>query len=837
MFSSIEKLHKCLKTESDRKYDNRGVIGGLDKLIPLFEKEAKADQINDELIQTIIDNLNLYPQVDRQGREEIIDQILTLTQNVRTGSSSPSGQQSPSSIRSDKKLVGTASVVSSSQIRPTVPTRSGPEVDSRRAVYSGGDARSNQGLSASVTVISGIGPQNAKLLENLGISTIADLLYYTPRKYDDYSALKPINRLVFGEQVTIIASVHHVDVRKVHGGKMTITEAVVTDGTGFVRLSWFNQEYRANLLKVNSQWSISGKVDQYLGRMVMNSPDVEPLEQAHLNTNRIVPVYPLTAGIRQNNLRSMIHKAVSYWVNRIEDFMPNEIVRSASLMDLRTALSQIHYPDNFDKLRLAQNRLAFDEIFLLQLGVLRQKQTWQAAQAKIFETPDDWLELQMKRLPFVLTGSQRKVINEVKQDIASGHPMNRMLQGDVGSGKTVVAALAIAMITRHGGQAAFMAPTSILADQHYRSLKKLLASEEIDPESPLEISNIRLLIGDTSEIEKQEIRTGLADGSIKLIIGTHALIEDPILFDHLQLVIIDEQHRFGVEQRAALRSKGENPHMMVMSATPIPRSLALTVYGDLELSVLDEMPVGRLPIETQIVHPIDREWAYQRIISQVEQRHQAFIIFPLVEKTETDLDENKAAVDEHAHLQKEVFPHYKLGLMHGRLKPEEKDQVMKKFRDGEYQILISTSVVEVGVDIPNATIMMIESANRFGLSQLHQFRGRVGRGDIQSYCYLLPDNEDSLENERLAVMAETNDGFVLAERDLEQRGPGDFLGTRQSGYSELRMANLTNIRLIEKAREQAQTLYLSDSNLSDPQHEALARTFARFWSRRKGEIS
>jgi ATP-dependent DNA helicase RecG len=829
MLSSIDKLQKCLKTESDRKFDNRGVIGGLDKLIPLFEKEARSEQISDDLIQVIVNNLNLYPQVDRQGREEIIDQILTLTRNITPGSSAGEGRAFTGPNNSNPGQSGSN--------KPGFPPRKGSEMENRRSNFQPGASPGSAGLSSSVTVISGVGPQNAKLLENLGIKTIADLLYYTPRKYDDYSALKPIKRLSLGEQVTIIASVHHVDVRKVHGGKMTIVEAVVTDGTGFLRLSWFNQEWRANALKVNSQWSISGKVDQYLGRLVMNTPEIEPLEHAHLHTNRIVPVYPLTAGIRQNSLRNMIHKAVGYWVNRVEDFLPSEIIRSASLMDLRMALNQVHYPDNFDRLRQAQERLAFDEIFLLQLGVLRQKRVWQSAQARVFETPPDWLEEQFQRLPFELTSAQKNVVQAVKEDIASGHPMNRLLQGDVGSGKTVVAALAVAMIARHGGQAAFMAPTSILAEQHYRSLQKLLASEKPDDENPLGKDHIRLLVGDTSEADKQDIRAGLADGSIKLVIGTHALIEDPVVFDRLQLVIIDEQHRFGVEQKAALRAKGENPHMLVMSATPIPRSLALTIYGDLELSVLDEMPAGRLPIETHVINPIDREWAYQRILNQIEQGNQVFIIYPLVEKSEDDDDENKAAVDEHTRLQKDVFVNQRLGLMHGRLKPEEKDTVMKKFREKEFDILISTSVVEVGVDIPNATVMMIEGANRFGLSQLHQFRGRVGRGESQSFCFLVPDQEDAIENERLAAMAETNDGFILAERDLQQRGPGDFIGTRQSGYAELRMANITNIHLIEKARTQAQEVYSADPDLSSPQHEALAKTFSRFWTRLKGENS
>jgi ATP-dependent DNA helicase RecG len=417
-----------------------------------------------------------------------------------------------------------------------------------------------------------------------------------------------------------------------------------------------------------------------------------------------------------------------------------------------------------------------------------------------------------------------------------------LLQGDVGSGKTVIAALGIAMLSRHNAQSALLAPTSILAEQHYRSMLSLLAwnvngalatGDEIH--SPLRAEQIRLLIGATPEAEKQEIRAGLVNGDIKLVVGTHALLEEPVNFSNLQLAVIDEQHRFGVDQRAILRSKGENPHLLVMTATPIPRSLALTVYGDLDLSVIDEMPPGRQPIQTQVFYPRERERAYVFICSQVDQGRQCFIIYPLVEESESI--EALAAVEEHSRLQTEVFPNYKVGLLHGRLKPDEKDDIMSRFCSGEIQILVSTSVVEVGVDVPNASVMLIEGANRFGLSQLHQFRGRVGRSQYQSYCILIPDTPDAAENDRLAAMVETNDGFVLAQRDLEQRGPGEFLGTRQSGYSELRLANLTDIRLIENARRHAQALFEIDPDLKSPEHQLLAQSLKRFWSLGQGDIS
>jgi len=379
-----------------------------------------------------------------------------------------------------------------------------------------------------------------------------------------------------------------------------------------------------------------------------------------------------------------------------------------------------------------------------------------------------------------------------------------------------------------------MAPTSILAEQHYASLKRLLANPE-DAEALLKEEEIRLLIGDTPASERAEILAGLADGSIKLVIGTHALIEDPVIFKDLQIVIVDEQHRFGVAQRAALREKGENPHLLVMTATPIPRSLALTIYGDLDISVMDEMPSGRQPVSTHIIYPLERERVYSLIRAQVKEGHQAFVIYPLVEQG--DNDENMAAVEERERLQNEVFPNLKVGLLHGRMRPDEKETVMRKFRDMEYQVLVSTSVVEVGVDVPNATVMVVEGANRFGLAQLHQFRGRVGRGSAQSYCLLIPETSDAAENERLLAMESTTDGFVLAEQDLNQRGPGEFLGTRQSGYANLRLANLTDVHLIEKARHYAEQVFENDPNLTASEHQLMLDALNHFWPSAEGDLS
>jgi ATP-dependent DNA helicase RecG len=696
-----------------------------------------------------------------------------------------------------------------------------------------------QALNAPTTVLQNVGPKLAQTLGRLGLHTLQDMLYYFPRRYIDYTQLKPINRLWYGEEVTVIGTVQSLTIRPFRGGQSQISEAVISDGTGALRVTWFNP-WQARRLSSGAHISLSGKVDQYLGRLVMVNPEWEPIEQQQLSTNRIVPVYSLTAQITQRWLRRLMNQVITYWAPRVPDHLPEYVRRNADLIDLPTALMQVHFPSHWERLKAARYRLAFDEIFLLQLGVLRQKRAWQQRTARVFETSEDWLAAQIARLPFPLTGVQERAIADVRADLASGKPMNRLLQGDVGSGKTVVAAQAIAMITLHGAQAAFMAPTSILAEQHSRSMLRLLAGvgEGDTPqqgEFPLRPEEIRLMIGATPESEKNEIRLGLADGTIKLVIGTHALIEDPVTFANLQLAIVDEQHRFGVEQRAALRAKGENPHLLVMTATPIPRSLALTVYGDLDLSIMDEMPPGRQPVQTFVITPRERERAYRLICSQLEAGRQAFIIYPLVEESEQS--DSKAAVEEHARLQTEVFPNFSLGLLHGRMRPEEKDEVMADFRGGKYDILVSTSVVEVGVDVPNATVMLIEGADRFGLAQLHQFRGRVGRGGDQAYCLLVPDSADATENERLQVMTQTNDGFVLAERDLEQRGPGEFLGTRQSGYSELQLANLTDIHLIEKARRQALLVNEQDPALEFPAHQMLASALERFWSGGKGDIS
>ncbi len=856
MQPSLEKLRKVFRLEHEIKYTNAAVIGGLASILTTWESEARAEGLPEEIIQSVSATLRAY---ESQTPEERAASLKALWKNIQekfpeVATSTPRKPVLKRPARAERGPSAPqpkADAEPGERLRPAPQAEQRPKPDSGPARPAGkgpsrgqaatGQAQSRPGgvtsqrpiaLNASLTVLSGVGPKNAAMLARLGLRTLGDMLYHFPRRYEDYSQLKPIRELMYGQQVTVIGTVTYTEARQTRGGKMHIFEAVINDGTGGLRLTFFNQPWLINRIRQGDILSVSGKVEQYLGRLVMNSPEWEPVEVENLYTNRIVPVYPLTQNVTQKWMRRLMNQVVNYWAPKLTDHLPETIRSAAGLVDLGTALQQIHWPDSQEKLRAARERLAFDEIFFLQMGVMRQRREWQAVQGRVFEVPDDWLEERLTALPFALTNAQRRALSEIRQDLRSGKPMNRLLQGDVGSGKTIVAALTAAIVTQGNAQAAIMAPTSILAEQHYRTFQNVLAGEN----GFLPSEQIRLLVGDTPEKEKEEIRAGLASGEIKIVIGTHALIEDPVTFADLQFVVVDEQHRFGVEQRAALRAKGTNPHLLVMTATPIPRSLALTLYGDLDLTVLDELPPGRRPIPTYVLTASERERAYSLIRSQVKSGHQAFIIYPLVEESEkSDL---MAATQEHERLQKEIFPDLKLGLLHGRMRPDEKEAVMLAFRNRVYDILVSTTVVEVGVDVPNATVMLIEGAERFGLAQLHQLRGRVGRGEAQSYCLLIPHNEDAAENERLQAMVETNDGFVLAERDLQQRGPGEFLGTRQAGFaSSLKMASLSDIHLIEKARIQAQALFERDPNLEAPEHSLLAEALNRFWGSGKGDIS
>ncbi len=689
-------------------------------------------------------------------------------------------------------------------------------------------------LDGPVTQIPGVSSVYAKNLAKLGVATIRDLLFLIPRRYDDFSRLKTIHQLMYGEEATIVGTVQSTNNRRTNKG-MTITTCVLSDATGYIQATWFNQPYLLQQLRPGRPIVLSGRVESYLGKLVYQSPEWEPLDQELVHTGRLVPVYPLTQGIGPRWMRNTLKRVVDAYAPRLPDPLPPTLLAQEGLLPLAQAVQQAHFPDNPEMLAEARRRLAFDEFLLIQIGVLRQRRAWQANTSRALEVSPEQLSEFTSTLPFALTGAQERVVGEILKDMASSRPMSRLLQGDVGSGKTVVAATAMMAAWLNGVQAAIMAPTEILAEQHAKGLRQLFArwADATGRATP----EVALLKGSLGQIDRRAAYQSIASGETPFVVGTHAVIQADVEFANLGLAIVDEQHRFGVGQRALLRQKGRDitPHLLVMTATPIPRTLALTVYGDLDLSIIDEMPPGRTPIRTKWVLPRERERAYSFVESQVQAGRQAFVICPLIEESENM--EAKAAVQEYERLQQQVFPHLRLGLLHGKMKAADKDAVMAEFYRGDIHILVSTSVVEVGIDVPNATVMLIEGANRFGLAQLHQFRGRVGRGQYQSYCLLVADDGISEEGKvRLEAMERTQDGFELAEEDLKLRGPGEFFGTRQSGLPDLAVAKLSDVKTLEQARRVAEQVFEADVDLSQPEHEALRREVDKFWSG-EGDLS
>ncbi len=546
-----------------------------------------------------------------------------------------------------------------------------------------------------------------------------------------------------------------------------------------------------------------------------------------MHTGRLVPVYPLTEGVTNRWMRQLVHSVVEYWADKVADPLPSQIRERANLLDLPAALNEIHFPTNTENMEQARRRLILDEFITIQLGVLRQRRRWREQPGRALPVPRERVAEFLSKLPFQLTNAQNRVLNEILGDVEQARPMSRLLQGDVGSGKTVVAAVAMLTAVANGLQAALLAPTEILAEQHFKTLNKVFADF---PNAP----RVERLVGSMKDREKEAMRAKLKAGEIDIAVGTHAMIQESVEFRDLALAVIDEQHRFGVEQRATLRSKGFAPHILVMSATPIPRTLALTLYGDLDLSVINEMPPGRQTIQTKWMTLGQRERAYGFIRTHVSQGEQAFVICPLIEESETI--DTQAAVEEYELLRTQVFPDLRVGLIHGKLRPGEKDQAMTDFRDHKTDILVATSVVEVGIDVPNATVMVIEGADRFGLAQLHQFRGRIGRGDKQSFCILVADKKENAGDERLKVIERTQDGFLLAEEDLKLRGPGEFFGLRQSGLPDLKIAKLSDTKLLEEARGIAQDIFDRDADLELPEHHLLGQRVKEFW-KGKGDLS
>jgi ATP-dependent DNA helicase RecG len=681
-------------------------------------------------------------------------------------------------------------------------------------------------LETEVQYVKGVGTKLAQVLSKLNIYTLGDLLFHLPRRYEDRRQFRKIAHARIGEAVTVSGKLVTVDNVKVRN--LTLTKAYLDDGSGVLELVWYNQPYMKDTLNKlrNSQIVAYGIIKESPYGLQMETPEWEDLPDGAdpdslLSVNRIVPIYPLTEGIRQKRMRQIIWNAVQY-AHLAPEILPRSVRERLGLMPIQQAIAQIHFPDSEQAIDPARQRLVFEEFFLMQLGVGMQRQRTRQERGIAMRIDADRLNEMLHRLvPFELTNAQKRVIREIWSDMAQPHPMNRLLQGDVGSGKTIVAAAAILAAVDNQYQAAMMAPTEILAEQHYINLHRLF--------QPLGIS-VELLVGRLSNKQRQQARERIATGRGMVAVGTHALIQEGVSFARLGLAIVDEQHRFGVLQRAALRDKGVMPHVLVMTATPIPRTLTLTLYGELDVSIIDELPPGRKPVRTHWKTPEERLKVYAGVRKLVEQGRQAYVICPLID--ESDKLQVRAAEQMAEHLQKDVFPDLRVGLLHGRMKPAEKEAVMDAFRAGELDILVSTTVIEVGVDLPNAAAIVIEDADRFGLAQLHQLRGRVGRSEHQSYCVLIANPKSDDGQRRMEIMTRTNNGFLIAEEDLRIRGPGEIYGTRQSGMPSFRVADLVkDMRLLEVARQEAFHLLEQDPDLSRPEHAALQEAVERFHHR------
>ncbi len=637
-------------------------------------------------------------------------------------------------------------------------------------------------------------------LEKLGIIKLEDFLFHLPFRYEDYSLISKIAEIQPGETVTIKGKIIEIKNQYLRGGRIkTFQNAIMEDETGQIKLTWFNQPFIIKNLPVGTQVSISGTVEGSGKILKIKSPKYEALyneQTKSLHTGRLIPIYPETKGISSKWLRRQIHNILTQFSNEIKEYMPIEIINRNRFPDFKTAINSVHFPKDLLDAEKGRKRLSFDELFLMQLAAQIRRQKWNKQkkgnllEAKKFEKKINTL---IDSLPFELTNSQNRAVGQIFHDLSSSKPMNRLLQGDVGSGKTVVSAIAMYLTYLNGYQSVLMAPTEILAEQHFATIDKLL--------KPLGIQ-VGIVTGSKkTKIKDKEL--GISKNAFDVLIGTHAVLQKNIKFDNLGLVVIDEQQRFGVAQRGLIREKGKNPHLLTMTATPIPRTVALTLYGDLDLSYLSDMPMGRKIIKTWVVPPQKRENAYEWIKKQIkETKSQAFIICPFIEESET-MTTIKAATVEFEKLRKDIYPDLKLGLLHGKLKSKEKQDVLEKFRKEEFDILVATPVVEVGIDIPNATIIMIEASERFGLAQLHQMRGRVGRGDKQSYCLLFTDNFIAQSSKRLKGMETLYSGAELAELDLHLRGPGNMYGTAQHGVPKMKAANFSDTELIQKAKIEA----------------------------------
>ncbi len=887
--TQIERARKVLQYEQRNNHQDKLVRGGLELFASRWAEEysevCSALGLDVRPIYRIMEYLEGYNKQDPMQRAtniraalHILDEMhrssavhletATITSTASTSLSPPQvAEQSRPEVTEVKVITEKAQdpvVISKTppDLKKSTRKRDEPQSSVESPIHLDSGISTGHAslalLNADVTAVPGVGSSVATKLHSVGIHTIRDLLFYFPRLHNDYSKLTKIAQIPFQEITTTIGLIWEVETKHMNG-KRTRTIARIGDETGQIHVSWFNQPYLQKQLSIaKGDYLVVTGIKQRFGNKIEFSVRSHELpEQGDLlNTGRLVPTYPLTEGLHAKALRRYTKWAVDHYAHAVMDHLPNWVRTAGEFMPLSEAVSQIHYPEHEQALEQARRRLSFDELLLIQLGMQERRTRWQreVPEGNAFQIDLAKILLDSEQLPFIdseyspkhdetenalsstlwstiaveqpfegtlpfrLTQAQRRVLQEIFGDLAKIRPMCRLLQGDVGAGKTAVAAAALLIAALNGYQSAIMAPTELLAEQHARSIGAMLA--------PFGIKTV-LLTGSMKTRERAMGRSALESGEALVAIGTHALIQDDVTFCRLGLVVIDEQHRFGVEQRDALRQKGFHPHMLVMTATPIPRTLSLTLYGDLDISIIDQLPPGRQKIISRWRSGTRRNEANYLIAQEVEAGHQAFIICPLIEESETLAV--KAATVEYERLRKEVFPRLRLGLLHGGMKAAEKDQTMRDFRDHKLDILVATSVIEVGIDIPNATVMVIEDADRFGLSQLHQFRGRVGRGKDQAYCYVLSSDASVQSQERLMVFQETEDGFRLSEHDLRLRGPGDFIGVRQSGMPELKIADLNDLALIETARKLAIRLWEDDPFLRKPENAPLRERMHLFW--------
>jgi ATP-dependent DNA helicase RecG len=825
--SWVDAFRNILTMEESKGFDNKAVMGGLDRFIQIWTEDMVAHLGDGLKASGLLETP--YSGLTGEERGKWVGKWRDLL-----GLDSPEGNSD--AAESPKPKRARSSATSAPAKKPA----------SGQALPPGGLT-----VDSPVDRLRGIDTKSAARFERLDVTTVRDLLYLFPRRHIDYSTIARISEVSPDEPCTVIGTVWESRaVKQGYKGKRVDTEAVLSDETGNIKVVWFGQRYLARTMKPNSRIAISGKASVFKGQLVFESPDYEFLDQGQtpIHTGRLVPVYPLTEGLTGRNVRRLAWQGLQEWLMGVEEFLPPDVLSQNHLMPLQQAIMQAHYPDNLAAWEEARRRLAFDELFTLQLAVLARRHH-QANEVKGLPVQVDGpiLEGFYESLPFSLTVAQRRCIDEILTDLQRGTPpMNRLLQGEVGSGKTVVALAALLAVAADGYQGAIMVPTEVLAEQHFQTIVRLLAGlarpvqednlTSVYLESLGRSVSVGLLTGSTRRPVKRKLTEMAAAGTLDLLIGTQALIQSGVSMPKLALAVADEQHRFGVMQRSALRQRGdETPHALIMSATPIPRTLSLTLFGDLDISNLDELPAGRQQVATRWLPPERRPAAYGFIRKEVESGRQCFVICPLVDESETI--ESKAAIAEHKRLSEDIFPELRVGLLHGRMSAKDKDKIMRQFREGELDILVSTAVVEVGIDVANATVMLIEGADRFGLAQLHQFRGRVGRGEHKSYCMLLSDSPSEGARERLAALEQIHDGFQLAEVDLELRGPGDFFGTRQSGLPNLRMAQLSDRKLLESARDEAARVREGDPELAAPEHAGLAAQVRRLMDRVSDEGS